>query len=245
MKQHVLSTFANVFELHHFRSSRSGLRKKVKAMQGLSGRRITFAAFASFVIASPVLHSEDPNPRANDRRPNVLFISVDDLHPAIGAYGDEVAITPNMDKLADRGRLFTRAYTQQAVCGPSRAATLTGLLPDRTRVRDNRTHFREHLPDTVTLPEHFKHHGYGTYSCGKVFHNHRFEDPQPALQQGPVPPARLRGIVRPRGGAISTAQSVRGFRPRGYTLVYYGAQFRRIRLPGRHRRTADREVLTR
>src|SRR5690606_11061893 len=135
-----------------------------------------FTAFFGFILGSYTGDAEVPE--SSDKRPNVLFLIVDDLRPAIGAYGDPVAKTPNMDRLAERGRLFTRAYTQQAICAPSRAAMLTGLLPDRTRVWDLRTPIRTHVPDVVMLPEFFKQHGYGTYSFGKVFHNPAHDDPQ-------------------------------------------------------------------
>ena len=102
--------------------------------------------------------------------PNVLFIAVDDLRPALGCYGDKAAITPNIDSLAKRGTTFLRAYCQQAVCSPSRLSLMTGRRPDTTRVWDLGTHFREALPDVVTLPQHFKNHGYHTRSIGKIYH---------------------------------------------------------------------------
>lgn len=101
---------------------------------------------------------------------NVLFIAIDDLRPALGCYGDDTAITPNLDRLAKRGILFNRAYCQQAVCCPSRLSLLTGLRPDTIKVWDLNTHFREALPEAVTLPQHFKNHGYHTRSIGKIFH---------------------------------------------------------------------------
>ena len=101
---------------------------------------------------------------------NVLFIAIDDLRPALGCYGDQTAITPNLDRLAKRGILFNRAYCQQAVCCPSRLSLLTGLRPDTIKVWDLNTHFRETLPKAVTLPQHFKDHGYHTRSIGKIFH---------------------------------------------------------------------------
>jgi len=101
---------------------------------------------------------------------NVLFIAIDDLRPALGCYGDATAITPNIDRLARRGMAFRRAYCQQAVCSPSRLSLMTGRRPDTIRVWDLATHFRETLPDVVTLPQHFKNHGYHTRSIGKIYH---------------------------------------------------------------------------
>ncbi len=105
------------------------------------------------------------------QRPNILFIPVDDLRPDLGCYGDDFAVTPNIDKVAEQGVTFTRTYCQQAVCNPSRASLLTGLRPDTLRVWDLRTEFRNKLPDVVTLPQYFKENGYYVYGIGKIFHN--------------------------------------------------------------------------
>ena len=106
-------------------------------------------------------------------KPNVLFISVDDLRVELGCYGGTSVISPNIDKLAARGTMFTRAYCQQAVCNPSRASALTGLRPSTLGIWDLPTHFRDRVPDVVTLPQHFKNNGYFTQNIGKVFHNWR------------------------------------------------------------------------
>ena len=108
---------------------------------------------------------------AEPARPNVLFIVVDDLRTNLRCFGDPVAVTPHLDALASRGRRFTRAYCQQAVCNPSRASVLTGRRPDSLRVWDLTTHFRQHTPDVVTLPQHFKNHGYHSEAIGKIFHD--------------------------------------------------------------------------
>lgn len=104
-------------------------------------------------------------------RPNVLFIAVDDLRPELGCYGVKEIRTPNFDRLAASGVAFSRAYCQQAVCNPSRASLMTGLRPDSIRVWDLLTDFRVAAPDAVTLPQHFRAHGYRAVAFGKIFHN--------------------------------------------------------------------------
>ena len=84
--------------------------------------------------------------------PNILFISIDDLRPDLGVYGNEEIITPNIDRLADEGVTFLRTYSQAAVCAPSRASLMTGLRPDSTRVWHLGDKFREINPATVTMP---------------------------------------------------------------------------------------------
>jgi iduronate 2-sulfatase len=112
-------------------------------------------------------------------RPNVLFIAIDDLRTNLGCYGDKNAVTPNIDRLAQSGLLFERAYRQQAVCNPSRQSLLSGRRPDSIRVWNLADHFRKTAPDVVTLPEHFKNNGYFAQSFGKIFHGDKeLNDPQ-------------------------------------------------------------------
>ena len=151
-------------------------------------------------------------------RPNVLFIAADDLRPDLGCYGSAGAKTPQLDALARRGVLFERAYAQQAVCNPSRASVLTGRRPDTLKVWDLKTHFRETLPDVVTLPQHFKQHGYTAVDIGKIYHNESgakptfpFADPvswsePPSFAEGPhwrdwVVPGDAAG-PKGKGGAV-------------------------------------------
>lgn len=109
-------------------------------------------------------------------RPNILFIAIDDLRPELGCYGAKHILSPNIDRFAKSALLFNRAYCQQSVCNPSRASLLTGLRPDTTQVLDLRTNLRDKLPNVLTLPEHFKNHGYHTVAMGKIYHN-TFPDP--------------------------------------------------------------------
>lgn len=105
------------------------------------------------------------------RRPNILFIPVDDLRPQLHCYGQEQSVSPNIDRLAHEGVVFTRPYCQVPVCGATRASLLTGVRPTRDRFVTFRTNSDEDLPNALTLPQHFRNHGYITISDGKVFHH--------------------------------------------------------------------------
>lgn len=109
---------------------------------------------------------------------NVLFIAVDDLRPELGCYGSEIAISPNLDRLAGQGLLFNRAYCQEAICCPSRASLMTGARPDTIKIVENWTRFRDVNPDIVTLSQHFIANGYEAVQCGKIFHNLDHSDPE-------------------------------------------------------------------
>jgi len=105
--------------------------------------------------------------------PNFLVIAVDDLRPELGAYGARHMVTPHIDRLAERGVVFERAYAQVALCGPSRNSIFSGARPDTTRVYRNSSHFRDALPDIRSLPELFKQNGYQTRGLGKILHNNQ------------------------------------------------------------------------
>ena len=115
------------------------------------------------------------NASADDRY-NVLFIMVDDLRPLLGCYGHSEMHTPNIDRIAQNGTVFNSAYCQYPLCSPSRTSMLTGLRPDTTGVKENRTFFRQQTPDMITLPQHFKAYGYHAQSVGKVAHIPAFQD---------------------------------------------------------------------
>ena len=104
-------------------------------------------------------------------RPNVLFIAVDDLRPELFCYGVEKMVTPNLDRLAERGVKFDRAYCNIAVCGASRASLLKGLRPTPTRFTTWYTWANKDAPNVPSLPLIFKQNGYYTASNGKVYHH--------------------------------------------------------------------------
>jgi len=130
----------------------------------------TVAMALHSVAALPAARGDATGAHPPASRPNVLMIVVDDLRDDIGCFGNPLAKTPNIDRLAARGIVFDRAYCQQAVCSPSRTSLLTGQRPDVTQVWDLKTHFRAALPDCVTLPQCFKEAGYHTAALNKVYH---------------------------------------------------------------------------
>ena len=102
---------------------------------------------------------------------NVLFIAVDDLNDWVAAYGKQAGVkTPNIDRLAKQGMLFTRAYCSAPSCNPSRASMLTGVRPSTSGVYLNDQPWRPVMPDVVTLPQYFTQNGYNVMGTGKIFH---------------------------------------------------------------------------
>ncbi len=128
---------------------------------------LCLAAFASQAVFLP-----DARSAAVGQKPkyNVILIASDDLRTTLGSYGNTIVKTPNLDKLANRGVRFNRAYTQFPLCNPSRSSLLTGKYPTQTEVLDNEHYFRALHPELVSLPQHFKANGYVSLRAGKIFH---------------------------------------------------------------------------
>ena len=151
--------------------------------------RITLAAYI-FALLSYSAPSLPSSPQVVSGAPaskyNVLFIISDDLRPELGAYGNEIIKTPNIDGLAARGTRFDRAYAQFPLCNPSRSSLLNGRYPTQTGIMDNNTYFRAKHPDYVTLPQYFQKNGYATLRTGKIFHGGI--DDQISWTEGGEPP---------------------------------------------------------
>jgi arylsulfatase A-like enzyme len=125
------------------------------------------------------------------KKTHVLFISIDDLRPMLASYGDPLAKTPNLDRLAAQGIQFNNAFAQQAICGPSRASILTGMRPDTLGVTHNYVKFRHKLKDVVTIPQYFIENGYNAAGFGKIFHHTDKDEAlawnwQPAIEKLPA-----------------------------------------------------------
>jgi uncharacterized sulfatase len=129
----------------------------------MSLSRRTFLAAGASALSLPVVRAAQP-------KRNVLFIASDDLNVCLGAYRHPIVKTPNIDRIARRGVVFDRSYCQFPLCSPSRTSLMTGLSPDSTGVHELKTHFRQNLPDVVTLPQLFQKNGYFAGRVGKIYH---------------------------------------------------------------------------
>lgn len=108
---------------------------------------------------------------AEPRKPNVLFIAVDDLNHWVGHLGrNPQTSTPNIDRLAAKGVRFTHNYCAAPVCNPSRAALMSGLRPHTTGVYENNNDWRTVVPEERCLTTTFRNAGYVVKGAGKIYH---------------------------------------------------------------------------
>ena len=128
--------------------------------------------FLSTIAAAPLL-------AAAPARQNVLMIAIDDLNDWVGCLGgNPVVRTPNIDRLAARGAIFTNAHCAAPVCNPSRAAIMTGIRPSTSGVYENQQPMRKSpvLENAVSLTQHLRAHGYRVIGGGKIYHG-SYPDP--------------------------------------------------------------------
>ena len=116
--------------------------------------------------------------------PNVLLVIIDDLNTALGSYGDPLAETPNLDRLAARGVRFDRAYVQYPLCNPSRTSILSGRYPETTGILTNRGNLNPAVDLTTLLTAHYERQGHTVSQLGKVYH--KVGDPASAIGLGEV-----------------------------------------------------------
>jgi arylsulfatase A-like enzyme len=146
-----------------------------------------------FLLCAVVYLSIDDDP------PNVVFIIIDDLNTEVGFLGDEQALTPHLDALAQSSVVFEAAYAQAPVCNASRTSFLTGLQPSTTGVYGLTPDFWA-LPEYdshPTLPGYFRAQGYHTGAVGKIFQTHTHQASFDFIRRdwfgamGPFPPEPL------------------------------------------------------
>ncbi|MDA7916103.1 sulfatase [Verrucomicrobia bacterium] len=145
---------------------------------------------------------------ANAKQPNVLFIAIDDLNDWVSCLNGHPQVqTPNIDRLATRGVLFTNAHCQAPICNPSRTSVMTGLRPSTTGVYGLAPWFRtvDELKELTTLPQHLAKNGYTTYTVGKIYHGKGWNSPghdefdiEGKTEPGLRP--KTKRVATPRGG---------------------------------------------
>ncbi|MBP34536.1 MAG: iduronate-2-sulfatase [Roseibacillus sp.] len=176
--------------------------------------RLLLGIVALGILLPPVAYPAD--------RPNVLFLICDDLNCDLGSYGHPQVQSPNIDRLAARGVRFDNAHCQYPLCGPSRASFMAGMYPDQTLIRRNAIYLREHLPDTKTLSQMFRDHGYFATRIGKIYH---YNVPKNIGTSGHDDPFSWNYTINPRGRDVDDEDLIFSLRPGSFggTLSWLAA----------------------
>ena len=132
--------------------------------------QLFIALFFFYSCSDDSIKEKDNLKISSEEKLNVLFIIADDLNCDLGAYGNSVVKTPNIDRLARRGVLFENAHNQYPLCGPSRASFMTGMYTNQTQITRNNMNLRNSIPDVITLGQRFRQQGYQSVRIGKMFH---------------------------------------------------------------------------
>jgi len=110
-----------------------------------------------------------------EERPNILWLTCEDISPYLGCYGFEQAQTPHLDKLAEQGIRFTRAYANAPVCAVARSALLTGMHSPTIGTHQMRSSVQ--LPDTIpAYPRLFRKAGYYCTNNSKKDYNSNLQN---------------------------------------------------------------------
>ncbi len=136
-----------------------------------------FTCFFGPAILMTIVSCVSPNREENskafrnpDDRPNIIWITCEDISPALGCYGDPFASTPNLDRFAEEGILFTNAFANAPICAPARSTLITGIYATSTGTQHLRSEIT--LPDDLMiLPEYLREAGYYCSNNAKTDYN--------------------------------------------------------------------------
>lgn len=139
------------------------------AAAGKPNKEVTAASvFSKAFLEEDVSRFSKPN--SDKKRPNILWISAEDISPSLGCYGDSFAITPRLNQLASEGMRFNRCFTHAGVCAISRSGLITGMYP----VSIGSQHMRSQIvlpPHVKAFPEYLRAAGYWTTNRSKTDYN--------------------------------------------------------------------------
>src|SRR4051812_41972553 len=127
--------------------------------------------FTILLLAATALVCVNGSAAEHKKKPNVLFIAIDDLNHWVGHLGrNPQTKTPNIDRFAKMGVTFTKAYCTAPSCNPSRASLMSGLRPSTTGCYNNNQNWRPGISEDKLLNTHFVRGGYSVFGAGKIYH---------------------------------------------------------------------------